>query len=92
MNRRGFLLTALGGAIGAPAAGWAQQRLRRVALVAPTLPIEEITEAGVRWRFMMLELRRMGLVEGKNILFERYSALGQVVAVYDRPASSEALR
>jgi ABC-type uncharacterized transport system substrate-binding protein len=79
IGRRAFLSRSLAAAavLAAPSAGFAQQRLRRVALVSPTVPVEEITEAGLRWRFMMSELRRVGLVEGQNILFERHSAMGQ---------------
>jgi putative ABC transport system substrate-binding protein len=37
-----------------------------------------MTETGnLAWRIVMLELRRLGLVEGQNIAFERYSGMGQ---------------
>src|SRR5688572_25529819 len=81
MDRRAFLSSSLATAavLAAPRAGFAQQRLRRVALVSPIAPIEAMTETGHSgWGAMLSELRRLGLVEGQNIAFERYSGMGQI--------------
>jgi putative ABC transport system substrate-binding protein len=80
MDRRAFVSSSLAAAavLAAPHAGLAQQRLRRVALISPIVPVEAMTESGdVRWRAVLSELRRLGLVEGQNIAFERYSAMSQ---------------
>jgi putative ABC transport system substrate-binding protein len=80
MDRRAFVSSSLATAavLAASRTGFAQQRLRRVALVSPTVPVDAMTETGhLSWRAVMSELRRSGLVEGQNVAFERYSAMGQ---------------
>lgn len=80
IDRRAFLSSSLATAavLAAPRAGFAQQRLRRVALVARNSPVEAMTETGSSgWRVVLSELRRLGLVEGQSITFERYSGMGQ---------------
>src|SRR5436305_12417724 len=80
MRRREFI-TLLGGA----AAAWslaarAQQptRQRRIAMFQPAIPTTRLTETGGgrAWRAFFGELRRLGYVEGKNLIIERYSAEG----------------
>ena len=79
MRRRGFLL-ALGGAAMRPPTVLAQQRTRqhRIAMFHPAIPTTLLTETGggTAWRAFFGELRRLGYVEGANLIIERYSAEG----------------
>jgi putative ABC transport system substrate-binding protein len=79
-KRREFI-TLLGGATAAwPLAARAQQpaRQRRIAIFHPAIPTTLLTETGggSAWRAFFGELRRLGYVEGENLLIERYSAEG----------------
>ena len=80
MKRREFI-TLLGGA----AAAWpftvrAQQPAtrHRIAIFHPAIPTTLLTETGggSAWRAFFSELRRLGYVEGENLIIERYSAEG----------------
>jgi putative ABC transport system substrate-binding protein len=78
MRRRDFLAMA-GAVVAAPRTAVAQQqRLPRVALASSTVPLSDMRETGsnASWRASFAEFRRLGLVEGQNVLFERYSTLG----------------
>src|SRR5947199_5760805 len=80
MNRR-ELITFLGGTTAAwPLAAQAQQRARqpRIAIFHPAIPTTLLTETGggSAWRAFFGELRRLGYVEGENLVIERYSAEG----------------
>ena len=75
------LLVALGGAAAAwPLAARAQQpaKQRRIAIFHPAIPTTQLTETGggSAWRAFFGELRRLGYVEGENLIIERYSAEG----------------
>src|SRR3954451_10302221 len=76
MIRRDFLIgaIALASVVGRAAA---QQPKKRIALVSASLTIE----AGKRdplARFFEAELKRAGLIEGENVVIDRYSAEGHV--------------
>jgi ABC-type uncharacterized transport system substrate-binding protein len=63
-----------------PLAGKAQPagKVYRVALVHPATPAAELTEEGSRYfKMLFSELRRLGYVEGKNLVVERRSAEGR---------------
>jgi putative ABC transport system substrate-binding protein len=79
MKRRDFI-TLLGGAGAWPLAARAQQSVtqRRIAIFHPAIPITLLTETGggSAWRAFFAELRRLGYVEGQNLIIERYSAEG----------------
>jgi len=80
MNRRGFI-ALLGGAAGAwPLTARAQQPAgrQRIAIFHPAIPTTHLTETGggSAWRAFFAELRRLGRVEGENLIIERYSAEG----------------
>ena len=80
MRRREFL-GALGGAATAwPLAARGQQpaRQQRIAIFHPAIPTTLLTETGggSAWRAFFGELRRLGYVEGENLIIERYSAGG----------------
>jgi putative ABC transport system substrate-binding protein len=80
MDRRQFLLTVSGGALGAPLAGEAQdvEKIYRIAIVNPSRPVTDMTEGGQRYyRVLFSELRRLGYIEGKNLAVERRSGEGR---------------
>src|ERR1700730_17921180 len=50
----------------------------RIAIVVPSAPVTEISETGrTVWRAFFKELRRLGYVEGQNLIVERHSAAGR---------------
>jgi putative ABC transport system substrate-binding protein len=80
MQRRAFI-TLIGAAAAAwPLAARAQQPAtrKRIAIFHPAIPTALLTETGggSAWRAFFGELRRLGYVEGENLLIERYSAEG----------------
>jgi putative tryptophan/tyrosine transport system substrate-binding protein len=79
MKRRTF--TAGGLALSAaPLAALAQApgRTYRIAVWNTAYPLPDISEDGARrYRAFFKELRRLGFVEGRNLVVERYSGLGQ---------------
>src|SRR5881394_696642 len=79
MRRREFI--ALVGGAAWPLAARAQQRPatpRRIAIFHPAIPTTLLTETGggSAWRSFFAELRRLGYIEGENLIIERYSAEG----------------
>jgi ABC-type uncharacterized transport system substrate-binding protein len=78
MKRRS-LLALVGTAMWSPTM-LAQQRTRqhRIAMFHPAIPTTLLTETGggTAWRAFFGELRRLGYVEGANLIIERYSAEG----------------
>jgi putative tryptophan/tyrosine transport system substrate-binding protein len=80
MRRRDFLTLAGGAAVVWSGASRAQQlqKQRRIALVHGGAPAATLTETGgTFWvRRFHEELRALGLVEGKNLVIERFSAEG----------------
>jgi putative tryptophan/tyrosine transport system substrate-binding protein len=79
MQRREFI-TLLGGAAAWPLAAHAQRPATqsRIAIFHPAIPVTHLTETGggSAWRAFFAELRRLGFVEGENLVVERYSAEG----------------
>src|SRR5580765_3500663 len=79
MKRRQFI-GLVGGTAVLPFAARAQHRSlqRRIAIFHPAIPANLITETGggSAWRAFFGELRRLGYVEGENLIVERYSAEG----------------
>jgi putative tryptophan/tyrosine transport system substrate-binding protein len=80
MTTRRKFITLLGGAAAWPFAARAQQpaKQRRIAIFHPAIPTTQLTETGggSAWRAFFGELRRLGYVEGENLIIERYSAEG----------------
>jgi putative ABC transport system substrate-binding protein len=78
MRRREFTVGVLLAA--ATRTAWAQPRAtqRRIAIFHPAIPTTLLTETGggTAWRAFFRELRRLGYVEGQNLIIERYSAEG----------------
>src|SRR5215468_2793470 len=80
MRRREFITLLGGAAVAWPLAARAQQpaKQRRIAIFHPAIPTTHLTETGggSAWRAFFGELRRLGYVEGENLVIERYSAEG----------------
>jgi len=78
MRRREFLAGLLLAA--ASPASWAQQRATppRIVIFHPAIPASLLTETGggTAWRAFFGELRRLGYIEGQNLIIERSSAEG----------------
>src|SRR3977135_1722208 len=79
MRRREFM-ALVGGVAVWPLAARAQQRAtqHRIAIFHPAIPTTLLTETGggSAWRAFFAELRRLGYIEGENLIIERYSAEG----------------
>src|SRR5690242_21872639 len=79
MKRRAFI-TLMGAALARSTAVRAQQSTtqQRIAIFHPAIPTTLLTETGggSAWRAFFGELRRLGYVEGGNLIIERYSAEG----------------
>jgi len=78
VNRRAFV-TGLGAVLAAPLVAEAQEagRVYRVAIVHPVRRVADMTEGGDEiYRTFFSELRRLGYVEGKNLVVERRSGEG----------------
>ncbi|MGZ5803858.1 MAG: ABC transporter substrate-binding protein [Xanthobacteraceae bacterium] len=80
MKRREFLAIAAGAAATWPLAARAQRPPAQnwIAIFHPAIPTDLLTETGggSAWRAFFAELRRLGYVEGDNLIIERYSAEG----------------
>ena len=82
MKRREFVALIAGAAL-QPATTWAQQpaKIHRIALIHPSLPPTRQTgsdQGGPGYRAFFSELQRLGYIEGKNLLVERYSGEGRI--------------
>jgi putative ABC transport system substrate-binding protein len=80
MRRREFISGFGSTALACPLAARAQQSAakRRIAIFHPAIPTRLLTEmgGGSAWRAFFGELRRLGYVEGENLIIDRYSAEG----------------
>jgi putative tryptophan/tyrosine transport system substrate-binding protein len=80
MRRRSFLAGVASTTAAWPLAARAQQAptKQRIAIFHPAIPVTLLTETGggSAWRAFFGELRRLGYVEGENLIIERYSAEG----------------
>jgi putative ABC transport system substrate-binding protein len=79
MRRRKFI-TLLGGTAGWPLAARAQQRVtpHRIAVVHPSRPVAMMSDSGLEiFRTFFKELRRLGYIEGQNLVVMRYSGEGR---------------
>jgi putative ABC transport system substrate-binding protein len=73
MRRRDFITLA-----GSVVAAWpltAFGKVQRIAIVLPSQPVTTIAETNDEplWHAVFSELRRLGYIEGQNLLIERYS-------------------
>src|SRR5437899_4816038 len=80
MRRRDFITGIAGSTVAWPLAARGQQPAtqQRIAIFHPAIPTTLLTETGggSAWRAFFGELRRLGYVEGENLIIERYSAEG----------------
>src|SRR4030088_1527171 len=78
MRRREFTAGALLAAVPWSARAQQQATQHRIAIFHPAIPTTLLTETGggSAWRAFFGELRRLGYVEGENLIIERYSAEG----------------
>ena len=80
MKRREFIALLAGTAAAWPLGARAQQppTQHRIAIFHPAIPTSLLTETGggSAWRAFFGELRRLGYLEGGNLIIERYSAEG----------------
>jgi putative ABC transport system substrate-binding protein len=80
MKRREFI-TLVGGAAAWPLAARAQQaaKVHRIAIVHPSVAIADMRETGDNpyYPALFTELRRLGYVEGENLVVARYSGEGR---------------
>jgi putative tryptophan/tyrosine transport system substrate-binding protein len=73
-------VAALGSAAAWPLArGQQADKVYHVAWISPATPVTELTESsGVQaYQAFLIELRRLGYVEGKNLILDRYSGEGR---------------
>ena len=79
MRRREFIVGLVVAAATGRARAQQAAKVYRIAIVSTAVPVAELTETGgVRaWRAFFEELRRLGYVEGRNLVVERYSGEGR---------------
>ena len=90
MRRREFIGSLIGTAVAWPLAVSAQQpaKVYRIAMVSPSRPVTEMNETGAEWwKALFGELRRLGYIEGQNLIVERYSGEGKIA--HDAELASE---
>jgi putative tryptophan/tyrosine transport system substrate-binding protein len=81
MRRRDFIwLLGYGVAASWPIPVWAQQagKVYRIDTVSPSTPVSDINEADPIYGPFLGELRRLGYLEGLNLVIERFSAEGHL--------------
>jgi putative tryptophan/tyrosine transport system substrate-binding protein len=78
MKRREFIASLLFSAVTPNVQAQQPAKIYRIALVNPAAPVKEMSETGSFRNFKALfsELRRLGYVEGQNLIVERYSGEG----------------
>ena len=81
MRRREFLALVAAASVLPPFGAGAQQTttVHRIVILHPSRPVSEMTETSSvgYYRTFFEELRRLGYVEGQNIMIERYSGEGR---------------
>lgn len=79
MKRRDFLAGVLLAATTPHAEAQQHSKVYRLALAAPSTPVTEMTEASGHPVYSLLfkELKRLGYIEGTNLVVERYSGDGR---------------
>jgi ABC-type uncharacterized transport system substrate-binding protein len=81
VRRRDFITLLGGAALACPLAARAQQpaKVHRIAIVSVSARVGEMSESGDNPAYVALlkELRRLGYVEGRNLVVERYTAEGR---------------
>jgi putative ABC transport system substrate-binding protein len=80
MRRREFIGSLIGTAVAWPLAASTQQpaKVYRLAIAHPSRPINEMNETNISFKAFFGELRRLGYIEGQNLIVERYSGEGKI--------------
>jgi ABC-type uncharacterized transport system substrate-binding protein len=80
MRRREFI-AFMGSGVMLPLSARAQQSTKayRIAILHPLWPVAELTDRSSNryWRELFQDIRRLGYVEGQNLVIERYSGEGR---------------
>jgi len=78
MKRREFI-GLIGGSVALPFTARAQRlaKMKRVAVASPSTDVRDVVASNDLFRPWFEELRRLGYVEGQNLIVERYSAEGR---------------
>ena len=90
MKRREFI-TLIGGAAASPLVARAQQpaKMKRIAMVSPSEPVANMVASYHRFYHAFFdELSRLGFVEGRSLVVERYSAGDKSTARLNWPVMS----
>lgn len=79
MRRREFIVGLVSATAIAPAQAQQTMKVYRIAFVDTSTPAAQLTETGgvPAYRAFFEELRRLGYVEGQNLIVERYSGQGR---------------
>src|SRR3954465_15129520 len=79
MRRRDFLVGLVLTATTRRAQAEQPGKAYRIAVVHPSLPVASLNETGggPYWQDFFTKLRRLGYVEGQNLVVDRYSAEGR---------------
>jgi putative tryptophan/tyrosine transport system substrate-binding protein len=79
LKRREFIAGLLVAASLRPARAQQPAKVHRIAFLAAVFPVTELTETSSfrPYREFFRELRRLGYVEGRNLIVERYSGMGR---------------
>jgi putative ABC transport system substrate-binding protein len=81
MRRREFIGSLIGTAVAWPLTVRAQEpaKVYRIAIIHPSRPVTEMNESGnIYYKALFGELRRLGYIEGQNLIVERYSGEGKI--------------
>jgi putative ABC transport system substrate-binding protein len=93
MRRHEFIGSLIGTTVAWPLAVLAQQpaKVYRIAIVHPSVPVKEMNETSdIHFKAVFGELRRLGYIEGQNLIVERYSGEGNIAHYAE--LASEAVR
>jgi putative tryptophan/tyrosine transport system substrate-binding protein len=77
MKRREFIASLLFSAVTPIVQAQQPAKVHRIAIVHPSRPVKEMNETSNIWfKALFVELRRLGYIEGQNLIVERYSGEG----------------
>jgi putative ABC transport system substrate-binding protein len=77
MKRREFIASLLFSAVTPHVSAQQPAKVYRIAIVSPSRPVKEMNEGGsYYYKVFFSELRRLGYMEGQNLIVERYSGEG----------------
>src|ERR1700688_548777 len=94
MRRREFIAGLLLAAETAVAGAQPTARVYRIAIVTASATVADISETGSNpfWGAFFKELRRLGHIEGQDLLVERYTGAGRPEDYFEELTSDPALQ